>query len=120
MSLLDYYFEELVILCGVFVVVGVDEVGCGFLVGLVMVVVVILYLDCIFEGLNDLKKFGKKCCEVFYDQIFEVVDVGFGEVLVVEIDEINILWVSYLVMVCVVQDLLGWLDYVLVDGKMIL
>lgn len=67
MSLLDYYFEELVVLCGVFVVVGVDEVGCGFLVGLVMVVVVILYFDCIFEGLNDLKKLSKKCCEVFYE-----------------------------------------------------
>lgn len=43
----DYSFEEVVILFGVCFVVGVDEVGCGLLVGFVMVVVVIIDLFCV-------------------------------------------------------------------------
>lgn len=40
---LDFVFEDMVWCEGFKFVVGVDEVGCGFLVGLVVVVVVIFY-----------------------------------------------------------------------------
>lgn len=41
-------------------IVGIDEVGRGFLVGLVVVVVVIFLLNCKIKYFNDFKKILKK------------------------------------------------------------
>lgn len=43
-------------------IVGVDEVGCGLLVGDVVIVVVILDFNYFIEGLVDLKKLSEKKC----------------------------------------------------------
>lgn len=59
-------FEYVFIYC---LIVGIDEVGWGFWVGLVVVVVVIFDLDCIFEGFNDLKKLS----EVKRNMLFDVI-----------------------------------------------
>lgn len=99
-------------------VVGVDEVGCGLLVGVVVIVVVIFDLVCLIVGLNDFKKLSEKCCLVFYEEIKEkVLSWSLGCVEFYEIDELNIFYVIMLVMQCVVVGLYIVLEYVLIDGN---
>lgn len=45
---------------------GVDEVGCGFWVGLVVIVVVILDYENVLDGLIDFKKLMEVKWEEFY------------------------------------------------------
>lgn len=82
-----------------YLVVGVDEVGCGLLVGVVVIVVVIFDLVCLIVGLNDFKKLSEKCCLVFCEEIKEkVLSWSLGCVEFYEIDELNIFYVIMLVM----------------------
>lgn len=102
-------------------VVGVDEVGCGLLVGLVVVVVVIFDLVWLIVGLDDLKKFSECWCEVFYLQVIEWVLVYC--VIVVEIEEIDCINIFQVIMVgmsCVVVGLFLMVYEVLVDGNVLL
>lgn len=80
-------------------IVGVDEVGRGLLVGVVVIVVVILDLNNLIEGLVDLKKLSEKKCFVFVEEIKEKVLCWlFGWVEFEEIDEFNIFYVMMFVM----------------------
>lgn len=102
----------------IYLVVGVDEVGCGFLVGVVVIVVVIFDLVKLIVGLNDFKKFSEKCCLVLFDEIKEkVLCWSLGCVELYEIDELNILYVIMLVMQCVVVGLSIVFEFVLIDGN---
>lgn len=102
----------------IYLVVGVDEVGCGLLVGVVVIVVVIFDLVCLIVGLNDFKKLFEKCCLLLYDEIKEkVLSWSLGCVEVYEIDELNILYVIMFVMQCVVVGFYIVLEYVLIDGN---
>lgn len=100
------------------IICGVDEVGCGLLVGLVFVVVVIFDLVCLVKGLCDFKKFFEVVCDSLVLEIKELVLVW---VIVFcneqEIDEFNILYVSMLVMCCVVEVFFMLFMLVLIDGN---
>lgn len=107
---------ELIILEGF--VCGIDEVGWGLFVGLVVVVVVIFDLVRLIFGLNDLKKFSEKKCVVLVVLICEWVVVWVVvEVMVEEIDWLNILQVMFFVMQWVVVGLVVCLIGVMVDGN---
>lgn len=60
------YFDLIIGDLFLFLIVGVDEVGCGVLFGLVVVVVVILLEevldDLVSSGVIDSKKLMEKCC----------------------------------------------------------
>lgn len=61
-----FFFE---IFVGYVLIVGVDEVGCGLLVGDVVMVVVIFDFNWLIMGLNDFKKFSEKKCLVLFFEI---------------------------------------------------
>lgn len=104
-------------------VIGVDEVGRGFFVGFVVVVVVILkeYIEELDE-INDFKKLIEKKREKLYDIIMKNFDVVVGILIVEEIDKLNILNVDFLVMRRVLKDLKSLKNekeyIVLVDGNL--
>lgn len=73
------------------IICGIDEVGRGFLVGLVVVCVIILNLNYNYLGFDDLKKvFVMKCLELNEVLKNEVIVFVYGIVIVEEIDEFNI------------------------------
>lgn len=65
---------------------GVDEAGCGSLIGPLVAAAVILPDDFDVRGLNDSKKLSKTKREALYERIMSSAHVGVG---VVELDEIN-------------------------------
>lgn len=75
---------------------GVDEVGCGLFVGLVVVVVVIFDLVWLIDGFDDLKVFFVKKCDLLYDLI--VVCLYVYCVVLVSVDEIDMLNILYVMM----------------------
>lgn len=72
---------------GLCFVVGVDEVGRGCLVGLVVVVVVVVEFGFWLFGVDDLKKFKCVYCECFVDEIEWCVVVVYW--VVIEVDVID-------------------------------
>lgn len=115
------FYERLVRNKGFCLIVGVDEVGWGLLVGFVVVSVVIFLEECEIFGLIDFKKFLEKKCDEYYEFIMkEVLVVGIGIVEVFVIDEVNIYEVLKMVMVKVIYDLLDIFDYLFVDVMMLL
>ena len=96
---------------------GVDEVGRGPLVGLVVAAAVILPKNYQLEGLTDSKKLSEKKRDMFYDIIMkDAISVGIGEVSPKEIDEINIYEASRKAMILAINNLNPKPDYILSDA----
>ena len=99
------------------IIVGVDEVGRGPLIGDVVTAAVILSSDCQLQ-LCDSKKLTEKKLAYFYDQIMEeAVAISVGRASPQEIDEINILQATMLAMKRAIESLELPFDKVLVDGN---
>ena len=101
---------------------GVDEAGCGPLVGAVVAGAVVLDPNNPIEGLKDSKKLTPAKREFLYEQIMEKAKAwGVGEASPTEIDEVNILQATMLAMRRAIEDLttrLGnWPDKALIDGN---
>ncbi len=63
------YFEERLAKEGFRFIAGVDEAGRGCLAGPLVSAAVILYLDCIPEGIRDSKKLSPKVRETLFNKI---------------------------------------------------
>lgn len=99
------------------IIVGVDEVGRGCLVGNVVAGAVILPDDFYLPGLTDSKKLSAKKREILYAQITKECQWALGESSASEIDKINILQATMLAMKRAVEALNMQFDQVLVDGN---
>ena len=98
-------------------IVGVDEVGRGPLVGPVVAAAVILPVGFSLEGLNDSKKLTEKKRDKFYDIIMDqAISVGIGEVSPKEIDEINIYQASKVAMIKAINNLSVKPQHILSDA----
>ena len=83
---------------GYSVICGVDEAGRGPLAGPVYAAAVILSPDTVIEGLNDSKKLTEKKREALFPVIQEkAIAYGIGFATECEIDEINILNATFLI-----------------------
>lgn len=102
-------------------VVGVDEVGRGLLVGLVVVVVVVFDLVWLWiNGLDDFKQFIVVCCEQLYDCIIECVLVWYVVLVDVDIiDCLNIYQVILQGMCDVVVVVVYVVGFVCIDGNVV-
>jgi ribonuclease HII len=97
---------------------GVDEVGRGPLAGDVVAAAVILDPNNPIDGLDDSKKLSEKRREALFPIIKEnALSWCVARASVQEIDEINILHASLLVMARAVQGLPVQPEHVLVDGN---
>ena len=86
-----YIYEKELILNGVKLIGGIDEVGRGPLVGPVVAACVILPLNYELKGLTDSKKLSEKKREEFYEILIkDAISYGVGIISEKEIDEINI------------------------------
>jgi ribonuclease HII len=99
------------------IIVGVDEVGRGCLVGNVVAGAVILPDDFYLPRLTDSKKLSEKKREILYIQITKECQWAVGESSANEIDKINILQATMLAMKRAVGNLNMQFDQVLVDGN---
>lgn len=99
-------------------IVGVDEVGRGPLVGDVVAAAVILDPSKPIAGLADSKKLTEKRREQFFELIQErALCWGIGSASPAEIDELNILHATMLAMQRAVAALSRRPDYALIDGN---
>ncbi len=106
------------------IIVGIDEVGRGCLVGNVVAGAVILDANFIqhlqslgLPALTDSKKISAKNREILYAQITQKCQWAVGEADAGEIDEINILQATMLAMKRAAQNLATPYQQVLVDGN---
>ncbi len=99
------------------IIVGVDEVGRGCLVGNVVAGAVILPDDFDLPELTDSKKLSEKKRKTLYAQITQQCQWAVGEASANEIDEINILQATMLAMKRAVENLSIQYHQVLVDGN---
>lgn len=99
-------------------IVGVDEVGRGPLVGDVVAAAVILDPSKPIAGLADSKKLTEKRREQLFELIQErALCWGIGSASPAEIDELNILHATMLAMQRAVAALSRRPDYALIDGN---
>ena len=99
-------------------IAGVDEVGCGALVGNVISAAVILNPSVIIHGLADSKKLSNKSRLILYDEIKNKVRAwSIGRATAQEIDVLNILRASLLSMKRAVKNLTLQPDFLFIDGK---
>lgn len=99
-------------------VAGVDEVGCGPLVGAVVTAAVILDPARPITGLADSKKLSEKRRLALYDEIVEkALAWSLGRAEPDEIDQLNILQATMLAMQRAVTALNLEPDMVLIDGN---
>ncbi|MCD7796740.1 MAG: ribonuclease HII [Clostridiales bacterium] len=99
-------------------VCGIDEAGRGSLAGPVCAAAVILPKGCIIQGVNDSKKISEKKREILYDKIIEeCICFGIGTASEKEIDTLNILQATFLVMRRAVENLEIKPDIALIDGN---
>ncbi len=99
------------------VIVGVDEVGRGPLIGNVVTAAVILPSNCDLL-LMDSKKLTEKKLDYFYELIVEqAVDYHIARASAQEIDEINILAATMLAMKRAIEGVKSPFNKVLVDGN---
>ena len=102
---------------GINFIAGIDEVGRGPLVGLVVTAAVILPKDFYDERINDSKKLTEKKRELLYDVIMEnAISVGIGISSEDVIDEINILNATKRAMLEAVNNLSVKPEHLLIDA----
>jgi ribonuclease HII len=101
-------------------VCGVDEVGCGSLMGDVYMAAVILPKDLdlrLLKGLNDSKKLDQAKREALYPLIKQYASAwAIGIATVDEIDEHNIYWAKWIAARRALKSLATQPDYILMDG----
>ena len=103
---------------GVKVICGVDEAGRGPLAGPVCAAAVILPAHLEIPGLTDSKKLTDKKRRELYPIIKEqAIAYGIGFASEQEIDEINILQVTFLAMQRAIDQLEGKAELALIDGN---
>ena len=103
------------------IILGIDEVGRGPLVGPVVTACVILPKDFKLDGLTDSKKLTEKKREEFYDYIINnCVAYAIGQCSPEEIDKFNILEATKIAMKRAIDSVNTQikLDYILIDGNM--
>lgn len=99
-------------------IAGVDEVGCGALVGNVVSAAVILSPSVVIPGLGDSKKISKKNRLILFSEIKKKAQAwSIGRATPKEIDFLNILNASLLSMKRAVNNLLLKPHFVFIDGK---
>ncbi|PIZ56900.1 ribonuclease HII [bacterium (Candidatus Torokbacteria) CG_4_10_14_0_2_um_filter_35_8] len=102
-------------------IVGIDEVGIGALAGPVVAAAVFLPFSTRISGIKDSKKLLAKKRENLYSQILKLnIKFGIGQIDPSIIDRINIYKASQLARKKAFKDLqdkIGKIDYVLVDGR---
>jgi ribonuclease HII len=99
-------------------IAGVDEAGCGPLVGPVVAAAVIFDPKHMIKDLRDSKALTEKKRESFYQQIIETcVDYAVGYATAQEIDRINILQARLLAMQRAVKGLKTYPHHALIDGN---
>lgn len=99
-------------------IVGVDEVGRGPLIGDVVAAAVILDPARPIAGLADSKKLSPKRREILYDEICEhALAWNVAAATPAEIDELNILHATLLAMKRAVEGLDVVPEYALIDGN---
>ncbi len=96
---------------------GCDEAGRGCLAGAVYAAAVILPPNFDSPRLNDSKKLTEKVRNELRIQIEAECDWAVGIVSPAEIDEINILWASFLAMHRAIAQLKTTPEHILVDGN---
>lgn len=116
--MVDYSIENEYREKGFNIICGVDEAGRGPLAGPVYAAAVILPSDCVIEGLNDSKKLTEKKREALFDEIKEkALAYGIASADEKEIDKINILNATFLVMKRAIDSLSVKPDLALIDGN---
>ena len=98
-------------------IIGVDEVGRGWLAGPVFAAAVILPEDFKVKGVTDSKLLSESRREELSEQILEVCRVGIGFASVGEIDRLNILQASFLAMRRAIENMQAAGGHVIVDGN---
>lgn len=110
-NLLPYYMQGRV-------EAGCDEAGRGCLAGPVVAAAVIMPEDIDLPELNDSKKLSKQQRITLRKQIEEsAIDWAVGWATPQEIDEINILWASFLAMHRAIDQLKKRPEFLLIDGN---
>lgn len=111
-------YEEAAISKGYNTVCGVDEAGRGPLAGPVCAAAVILPANTIIDGVNDSKKLTEKKREALFDVIKEKsLSYSIAFASVEEIEDMNILNATMLVMKRAVEGLNIRADYAMIDGN---
>lgn len=122
---IDYNREKEIFKKGYRCVAGVDEAGRGPLAGPVVAACAIMSLDFDYNQVElDLIKDSKKVTEkrriYLYDFIMDNFSVGIGVVDNQRIDELNILQATFLAMRKAVENCGKTVDYVLLDGNLLI
>lgn len=122
---IDYNYEKEIIKRGYKCVAGVDEAGRGPLAGPVVAVCAVMprdfdYNQVELDLIKDSKKVTKKRREYLFDFINSNFMVGVGIVDNQTIDEINILQATFLAMRLAVENASQTIDYVLLDGNLLI
>ena len=116
--MLDYSYEITAHEKGYKVVCGIDEAGRGPLAGPVFAAAVILPENYSHPVLNDSKKLSEKKRDAVYDDIIkDALSYSVGIATEEEIDEINILNVTFLAMKRAVEGLNVKPDFAYIDGN---
>lgn len=111
-------YEKAAISKGYNAVCGVDEAGRGPLAGPVCAAAVILPANTIIGGVNDSKKLSEKKREALFDVIKEKsLSYSIAFASVEEIEDMNILNATMLVMKRAVEGLNIKADYAMIDGN---
>jgi len=115
----DFSIEISLIKDGYNIIAGVDEAGRGPLAGPVVAAAVILDINSnLFEKVNDSKKISEKNRKELFDLIVRnAIDYSIDTVNNFEIDNINILNSTMLVMNNAINSLKIKPDYLLIDGN---
>lgn len=99
-------------------IAGIDEVGCGALVGNVVSAAVILNPSVFIHGLKDSKKMSDKNRLFLFNEIInKAIAWSIGSATSKEIDTLNILNASLLSMKRAVDNLIYKPDFLFIDGK---
>ena len=113
-----FFFERRVWACGLTRVAGCDEAGRGPLAGPVVAASVILPADCDYLSFRDSKILSPKARLELRERLVAIgAEIGVGIVSAADIDRLNILQASLLVMRLAVEQLSTRPDHLLVDGK---
>ena len=113
-----YEYENKLYNLGINNIGGVDEVGRGPLIGLVVAACVVLPKGFVLEGLTDSKKLSEKKRELFYDYIVKNSIYGIGIIDADIIDEVNIYEATKLAMLEAIKNVREQvnLEHVLIDA----